>query len=96
MRRSPTSITITPSIESITDSKFFYPTGVYHPFSSIKEQNEWMARSSAETIKKYIASIAITPQIKGIRDPYGGVIIAGGGYINTNIYLGEYPKIFSI
>lgn len=76
-----------PMVESITKKNFFYPEGVYHPFSSIKEQNEWMARSTEPSLKTYINSIFTTPQIAGINDKFGGVMIAQGGYIDAKVYL---------
>lgn len=76
-----------PAVESLINCKFFYPEGIYHPFSSIKEQNEWMARSSEPGLKDYIKTISTRSQKPGIRDEFGGVVIQKGGYMDTKIYL---------
>ncbi len=75
------------TVETATNTKFYFPKGIFHPFSSIKEQNEWMARSSEVSIKRYIKSINTTPQLKGVKNPYGGVFINEGGYVDTHLYL---------
>jgi glycine/D-amino acid oxidase-like deaminating enzyme len=80
------------SVESITNTKFFYPDGIYHPFSSAKEQNEWMARSSEPSLKAYIKRISVNPLLKGIKDEFGGVIIQNGGFMFTKVYLESVRK----
>ncbi len=76
-----------PMVEVLTNRKFFFPQPIYHPFSSVKEQNEWMARSSDPGVKDYIAEISTHSQLNGIKDDFGGVMIAKGGYIDTKKYL---------
>lgn len=76
-----------PMAEALTNRKFFFPQRIYHPFSSVREQNDWMARSSEPGIKDYIGEISTLPRLNGIKDDFGGVMIEKGGYINTKNYL---------
>jgi glycine/D-amino acid oxidase-like deaminating enzyme len=76
-----------PLVESMINRKFFHPVGVFHPFSSIQEQNEWMARSSEPGLKEFIRSITVKSEKRGIKDEFGGVVINKAGYINTGVYL---------
>ncbi len=55
---------------------------IYKIFSSIEEQNTWMAKSAGNGWNEYIA--ATYTQSTGepeLHDPYGGIVIRKGGYL---------------
>ena len=57
---------------------------IYKIFSSIEEQNTWMAKSTGEGWRGYIAATH-TQSINqpGIQDPFGGIMIDRGGYLKV-------------
>lgn len=57
---------------------------IYKIFSSIEEQNTWMAKSAGEGWDKYIGA-TYTQSINQptIQDPYGGIMIKRGGYLKV-------------
>ena len=57
---------------------------IYKIFSSIEEQNTWMAKSTGEGWKGYIkATYTQSINQPGIDDPYGGIMISKGGYLRV-------------
>ena len=75
-------------IEQITGKKFFFSMPLYRPFSSIQEQNEWMARSADTAYKQYIDTIhTSTIDRDNLNDQLGGLVLKQSGYLNTTAYL---------
>lgn len=70
--------------EGLTGSKFFHPMPVYRPFLTIEEQNEWMGKSSDPEYATFIHSVLKAPSVPGVNDPLGGLLLAQGGYLDTN------------
>ena len=60
----------------------FFHKPIYKVFSSIEEQNNWMAKSAGGHWSEYIQATH-TQSIgePGINDPYGGIVIGQGGYL---------------
>ncbi|WP_439880405.1 NAD(P)/FAD-dependent oxidoreductase [Pontibacter sp. MBLB2868] len=57
---------------------------IYKIFSSIEEQNTWMAKSAGEGWDKYIeATYTQSIAQPTIHDPYGGIMIKQGGYLKV-------------
>ncbi len=67
--------------------QFFFPQPVYRPFISIEEQNEWMGRSTSDSMRKYIEAIFYESKFgDDVNDTFGGVLLKGGGYVNTSLF----------
>jgi glycine oxidase len=75
------------SVEQHTGTRFFYPTGLYRPFLSIEEQNEWMAKSAEPSLVRYIQSVQLSPFFTHVNDPYGGLLLKQCGYLDTTQYI---------
>jgi glycine oxidase len=74
--------------EKITGANFFFPIGMYRPFSSIEEQNEWMGRSEDPGYRPYVSEITTRPAFQeSFNDPYGGLLLQRCGYVDTVSYL---------
>ena len=68
--------------------RFFFPTPLYRPFSSVEEQNEWMGRSTHTSMKEYIEKIFLNSAFGNeVYDPVGGVLLKHGGYVDTTVFV---------
>lgn len=74
--------------EKITNSRFFHPMPICIPFLSIEEQNDWLTTSEEVFSKSRYGDF--------IKDPFGGVMLRSGGYLDTVKYLEETSKLFTI
>ncbi|NJN42269.1 MAG: FAD-binding oxidoreductase [Flammeovirgaceae bacterium] len=74
--------------EVLLDFSFFQPLPIYKPFNSIKEQNDWNAKSADPVFQNYI-DLIWTPGSYGhdVIDPLGGVVISNGGILDTQAFL---------
>ena len=89
----PALHTYYPSIERITNSKFFYPTRVYKPFNSAEEQNEWMGKSGDGEFGPYRLRLYPPGKLdEKVNDPFGGFTLSQSGYVNTGAYLNAVAK----
>jgi glycine/D-amino acid oxidase-like deaminating enzyme len=60
--------------------ELFIRKPIYKIFSSIEEQNTWMAKSAGEGWSDYIlATFTQSTNQPSIQDPYGGIMIGRGG-----------------
>lgn len=79
--------------EKVTGSNFFYPKGIYRPFTSIREQNEWMGSSEDGNLQPFIKDVRTSRMLPDeVNDPFGGIVVAQGGYVNTTEYIGAIRK----
>ena len=70
--------------EDLMQQRFFHSMPIYRPFISIEEQNEWMAQSEGNPLKKFISKIETSSAFSGqANDPFGGVITQSSGYLDT-------------
>ncbi len=79
--------------EEKTEQNFFYPLPLYRPFSSVEEQNEWMARSADPTFIGYVEKISTQSSLTHIRDDYGGLTLKHCGYLHTTHYIDAVRKL---
>ncbi|MFD2248498.1 NAD(P)/FAD-dependent oxidoreductase [Pontibacter ruber] len=60
----------------------FFHKPIYKVFSSIEEQNNWMAKSAGGNWSEYIkTTYTQSTGEESINDPYGGIVIDKGGYL---------------
>lgn len=70
------------SLEGRFQKPLFIQKPIYKIFSTIEEQNTWMAKSADEGWGNYIeAAYTESTGQPAINDPYGGIIIKQGGYL---------------
>lgn len=66
--------------ERTLQRKFFNPVGIYRPFLSVAEQNEWMARSAEPSLEKYV-QVLLNQQVSlRVQDAHGGLLLPSAGY----------------
>ncbi|HEY4651451.1 MAG TPA: FAD-binding oxidoreductase [Pontibacter sp.] len=62
----------------------FFHKPIYKIFSSIEEQNTWMAKSAGSNWDDYIeATYTQSTNQPGIEDPFGGIMIKRGGFLHV-------------
>jgi glycine oxidase len=84
----PAAYTFYKDLETRFHRSLFFQKPIYKIFSSIAEQNTWMAKSADESLSNYIEA-TFTKSIGQaiINDPYGGIIIKQGGYLEVALML---------
>lgn len=72
------------ALEAHFGRELFIHKPIYKIFSSIEEQNNWMAKSAGQQLNGYIlATHTKSINQEGINDPYGGILIGRGGYLQV-------------
>lgn len=77
-------------LEIVLDQNFLYPTGIYRPFISYEEQNEWVAKSADSQYDRYISEVLREPGFPGVCDPFGGLLLKSSGYLDIKKMLQGY------
>jgi glycine/D-amino acid oxidase-like deaminating enzyme len=70
-------------MEVLLDKKFVHATGIYRPFISYEEQNEWISKSADPQYNDFLNQVNSGPGYQGLRDPFGGLLLKSSGYIDT-------------
>lgn len=84
------------SQESLLSGNFLNQIGIYRPFSSLNEQNDWMANSGDPNFSAYIADVRGTPHASGLlKDSYGGIYLKRAGFLETSKFLDAVKKYFT-
>ncbi|MFC3417655.1 NAD(P)/FAD-dependent oxidoreductase [Algoriphagus hitonicola] len=71
-------------VEKLTSKKFLREQGIYRPFLSIEEQNEWMGHSADPSFSQYLSAIHQQSQSPNLHDPFGGVMLKNSGWLDIN------------
>lgn len=75
-------------IEKETGESFLHPMPIYRPFNSAAQQNDWSGRWSDPRYNPFIASFsAFSKGDPVLRDPWGGLTLAGGGFLDLPMML---------
>lgn len=82
-------------LENLLEAKFLHATGIYRPFASMEEQNDWMAKSADPSFSSFVNKVVSHSHSSGlIHDPFGGVYLKTAGFVNTHIFLNAAKKYF--
>jgi len=83
------------TLEETLDQQFFNPIGIYRPFNTIEQQNEWMGRNTNPIYSKFIDQVNTEPVLsKGGSDKYGGLSLRYAGYIEMSSLLNSFKDYF--
>ncbi len=83
-------------LERLLAVKFLHPIGIYRPFTSPDEQNDWMARTADPSFTPYIDKVLSASHASGLlKDPLGGLYLKKAGFIDTNKFLDGAKKYFA-
>ncbi len=82
-------------LETILDRQFYHPIGIYKPFMQIKDQNDWMGRSTDPTFIPFIKQLHVSPlHDRLLTHHLGGVELNHAGYVNTITLLNAFRQFF--
>jgi len=82
-------------LEQLLLTKFLHTTGIYRPFTSLMEQNDWMAKSADPSFKDFVGQVASCSHESAMfNDPFGGVYLKNAGFLDTNVFLDSAKKYF--
>jgi glycine oxidase len=74
--------------QSSLNEKFFFPQLLYRPFTSIEEQNNWMAKSADRANDDFLENIFITSHWGDhLHDPFGGILVKQSGFLDVSTFL---------
>lgn len=79
------------SLEEKLGTRFLYNIGIYRPFLSIEEQNEWQGKVS--DYAPYVGHIYTSSREEySINDKFGGLHLKNAGYVDTKSLLSANKK----
>lgn len=82
-------------MERVLSTSFYHPLGIYRPFRSLSEQNDYLALAADPAIAKYIET---DPEFSAydthISNPYGGLEVKGSGWIDVPSFLTQSRAYF--
>ncbi len=84
------------TLENEIQEKFLERTGIYRPFLSIEEQNDWQGKASDSGFKEYVSQVVLTStEDAQVNDIYGGLILQKAGFVRLGKMLDAFRKFFS-
>lgn len=82
-------------LEEVLGEKFLYDTGIYRPFFSQEEHNEWQGRIADGLYDEFVEELKVRPTGNSrIIDPYGGLLLKNAGYVDIPVLLRGFRKYF--
>ena len=76
------------ALEEKMQEKFFFPQGIYRPFQSIEEQNDFIGKSATEEYRPFIGPVSNTGIHSGVVDDrFGGVTFHQAGFLDVQKFL---------
>ncbi len=70
-------------LESLLGAKIIHHVGIYHPFKSLREQNDWESRMGADQSDVFGCTVVRTSQYPQFElDPHGGTVIPLSGFVD--------------
>lgn len=82
-------------LESNLNSKFLYPIGIYRPFFSAEEQNDWQGKISDPAYSYLVKELKQNPtEDPMVNDPYGGLLLNHSGYLDIPVMLDSFKNYF--
>lgn len=84
-----------PAIEKELAIQCFYPKDVIRLFDNIENQNDWLGRANTGLYAPYAQGDSFVQlDEKAIINPFGGIKIQKGGYVNTFVLLEAFRNYF--
>jgi len=81
-------------MEKVLSTKFFFPSSIYRPYDSIEIQNDWMARTERQDLKKYILTKHDIIPEGLMHHPFGGISSNLSGFVDVKTLIEEFKKSF--
>jgi len=82
-------------LEGFLLKKFLYPTGIYRPFVSQEEQNDWQGRVADGNFHLFIEELKSSfSENLAVNDPHGGLLLKQAGYVDVPTLLEGFKTFF--
>lgn len=82
------------SFENKFNARFLNKIGIYRPFFSQEEQNDWQAKQADDKYKNFIARIdTSSSKFMDVNDPFGGIHLKPAGFLDTKLFL-NHSKLY--
>ncbi len=82
-------------LENILSTKFLYKTGIYRPFFTAGELNDWQGKVGDKAYTNYVDDLKTKPMPNSpIHDEYGGLMLKNAGYVNTKKLVNSFKSYF--
>lgn len=83
-------------LEQRLNSKFLHKIGVYRPFLTVEEQNEWQGKAATKEYAPYIEEIFTSSRkIYNLHDQHGGLLLKNAGYVDTKLLINSNKKFLT-
>ncbi|MEQ6120788.1 FAD-dependent oxidoreductase [Reichenbachiella sp. MALMAid0571] len=81
------------SLEKQINANFFHPIGIYRPFLSVEEQNEWQGKVATKEYIPYVERIFTSSRKEYLlHDEHGGLLLKNAGYVDTKVLINANKK----
>ncbi|MDN4164701.1 FAD-dependent oxidoreductase [Cytophagales bacterium LB-30] len=82
-------------VEQTLGIRALFPMGIYRPFLSLEEQNDWMGRSAETSYQAYLKEVSThSADIPQLKDPLGGLHLQKAGYVHLPRLLAAFRHYF--
>jgi glycine/D-amino acid oxidase-like deaminating enzyme len=89
----PSANTIYSAISEKLSEKIYEPLPIYKLLESVKEQNDWSARTTDSDYERYLSKTELQSlDSSKVKNLFGAFIIDGGGKVDTTLFLKSYRR----
>jgi len=82
-------------LERKLNGRFLYKIGIYRPFASAEQQNDWECKQSDDSYSHFVARLSTQPSAAiQVNDPLGGIHLKPAGYVDVNQLLTKSKNYF--
>lgn len=81
-------------LEQVLNTRFFYDIGIYRPFFSIEQQNDWNA--NMEKYEHFVSEVSSKRHSSGrFYDEFGGIYLKNAGYVDVKKLLESHENFLT-
>lgn len=78
-------------LEQVTGAHFLHRMNIYRPFSSTREQNEWIPKSDNKEFAPYVEYVSDQSMFgQYAKDRQGGIVLKQSGYVDLPLLITTY------
>lgn len=82
------------SFEQRLGVKILYDIGIYRPFLTVEEQNEWQGKAALDSYSPYVEQVYLSSRQQfNLNDEFGGIQLKQAGYVDTNTLINANKKL---
>lgn len=82
------------AFEKKLGEKILYDIGIYRPFLSVEEQNEWQGKAALDSYSPYVDQVYTSSRKEyKLNDDFGGIQLNKAGYVDTKTLINANKKL---